>query len=277
MISIDQARQRYLSSAAAHPSKSSARFSAQFFALDCYTDSLSTVIAPENLPPQAPPFDVVSMQFCMHYAFESVQKARVMLENVTRWLRPGGVFVGTIPNDRLLLCVERMSLLHLPSLNLLLLGLGTVLTRYHRHRTLRTSLSATPSTKFASTTTSGDPSSVTGTGSSLRTRWKMCPSTSSAGRTSFSAYFLTTSRSCIRQYSRPWLTLCCSRRMASEYRLHPLYKAEFHDVYAEHSEHPEFGPLLERMKVVDKSGASQMDEDQWEAASACRSKYYPGI
>ena len=55
--------------------------------------------------------------------------------------------------------------------------------------------------------------------------------------------------------------------MASEYRLRLLYKEEFHDVFAEHHEHPEFGQLLQRMKVVDSEGESQMDEDQWEAAS----------
>ena len=42
----------------------------------------------------------------MHYAFESVAKVKVMLENVTKWLRVGGVFVGTVPNDELLLCVS---------------------------------------------------------------------------------------------------------------------------------------------------------------------------
>lgn len=56
--------------------------------------------------------------------------------------------------------------------------------------------------------------------------------------------------------------------MASEYRLSPIYKEEFHQVFEEHQEHPEFKPLLERMKVVDADGASAMDEDQWEAASA---------
>jgi mRNA (guanine-N7-)-methyltransferase len=43
------------------------------------------------------------MQFCMHYAFETAAKARKMLENVAKWLRKGGVFVGTIPNADLLL------------------------------------------------------------------------------------------------------------------------------------------------------------------------------
>ena len=43
------------------------------------------------------------MQFCMHYAFETEARARMMLENVTRWLRPGGMFIATIPNSEILL------------------------------------------------------------------------------------------------------------------------------------------------------------------------------
>lgn len=45
------------------------------------------------------------MQFCMHYAFETEAKVRTMLENVVQHLRPGGVFIGTIPDARNLLCV----------------------------------------------------------------------------------------------------------------------------------------------------------------------------
>lgn len=100
-VSVDQARERYVTNSMKN-SRNAQSFSAFFAAIDCYTHSLSTV--PNLLlPPKAPPFDVVSMQFCMHYAFESVQKARMMLENVSRHLRQGGRFIGTIPNDRLLL------------------------------------------------------------------------------------------------------------------------------------------------------------------------------
>jgi len=55
--------------------------------------------------------------------------------------------------------------------------------------------------------------------------------------------------------------------MAAEYNLYPVYKEEFHQVFEEHQEHPEFGPLMVRMKVVDANGESSMDEDQWEAAN----------
>ena len=91
-----------MSSGSSQQTKNSARYDAFFAALDCYSNSLD-VIPDIPLPPKHAPFDVVSMQFCMHYAFESVQKARLMLENVTRWLRVGGRFIGTIPNERLLL------------------------------------------------------------------------------------------------------------------------------------------------------------------------------
>ncbi len=93
-ISVDQARTRWDSL------PRSTRFDATFATLDCYTDPLTRGIPPAKLTPS---FDVVSMQFCMHYAFESEAKVRCMLSNVTRWLRPGGVFVGTIPNAEQLL------------------------------------------------------------------------------------------------------------------------------------------------------------------------------
>ena len=75
-------------------------FFASFFALDCYSHVLSDELPPVLLET---PFDVVSMQFCMHYAFETEEKARMMLANVSTWLRAGGVFVGTVPNSTWLL------------------------------------------------------------------------------------------------------------------------------------------------------------------------------
>lgn len=65
--------------------------------------------------------------------------------------------------------------------------------------------------------------------------------------------------------------------MAADYGLHLVYKKEFHEVFEEHHGHPEFGPLLERMHVVDAEGESQMDEDQWEAASECSSAVLPFV
>ena len=55
--------------------------------------------------------------------------------------------------------------------------------------------------------------------------------------------------------------------LAAEYGLALTYKEEFHQVFAENQDVPEFNQLLQRMKVVDVNGESSMDEDQWEAAS----------
>lgn len=87
-VSVDQARQR-------HATLKPPRFDATFAACDCYAVSIESVLDSRKL---SMPFDVVSMQFCMHYAFETEEKARCMLRNVSRWLREGGIFLGTIPN-----------------------------------------------------------------------------------------------------------------------------------------------------------------------------------
>ncbi|KAI8376602.1 guanine-N(7)-methyltransferase domain-containing protein [Choanephora cucurbitarum] len=67
-------------------------FTAEFYPMDCYQE----LIAPKLKPDMR--FDTVSMQFCLHYAFENEHKARIMLQNVSHNLRSGGYFVGTIPD-----------------------------------------------------------------------------------------------------------------------------------------------------------------------------------
>lgn len=44
-------------------------------------------------------FDNVSMQFCMHYAFSNEESVESMLSNVSKSLKVGGMFVGTIPSS----------------------------------------------------------------------------------------------------------------------------------------------------------------------------------
>ncbi|KPV75839.1 uncharacterized protein RHOBADRAFT_52859 [Rhodotorula graminis WP1] len=89
-VSIAQAQQRY-------DTMRGQRFPARFFTLDCFENPIEEVLPPHAV---ARPFDVVSMQFCMHYAFETEAKVRMMLANVARYLKPGGVFVGTIPDSK---------------------------------------------------------------------------------------------------------------------------------------------------------------------------------
>jgi hypothetical protein len=55
--------------------------------------------------------------------------------------------------------------------------------------------------------------------------------------------------------------------LAAEYDLHLVYKKSFSEILAEEQTSRDFGPLLAKMGVLDAQGASNMDEDQWEAAS----------
>lgn len=75
-------------------------FHADLYAFDCFNAPISSVLSRQQLEPM---FDCVSMQFCIHYAFENASKVRMMLENVSRYLRPGGKFFGTTVSDRKLL------------------------------------------------------------------------------------------------------------------------------------------------------------------------------
>lgn len=86
--SVEQAENRY--------NERSFRFRASFFALDCFGQTLGEVMPLEVL---SPPFDMVSLQFCMHYGWSSLQNARLVIENVSRYLAQGGVFIGTIPDS----------------------------------------------------------------------------------------------------------------------------------------------------------------------------------
>ena len=47
-------------------------------------------------------YDIVSCQFALNYLWKSEQTVRRFLENVTNNLKPGAVFVGTIPDSKVL-------------------------------------------------------------------------------------------------------------------------------------------------------------------------------
>jgi len=51
-----------------------------------------------SLPLDIGDFDLVSCQFALHYSFETEERARQLLENVSARLTPGAYFIGTIPN-----------------------------------------------------------------------------------------------------------------------------------------------------------------------------------
>lgn len=118
-ISIDQARDRYRNmlnrgggragrGGGGRHNHGPRLFDARFHVQDCYGHSIGDLDIVRQVGFTASTvsshrgFDVVSMMFCMHYAFETEAKARQMLQNVAGALKKGGRFIGCIPNSHVI-------------------------------------------------------------------------------------------------------------------------------------------------------------------------------
>lgn len=117
-VSIDQAMERFTQMKQERRGAFRYKnFHAEFFVKDCFGEWIGDIpIVQEvgidgSVGPEGDGhskrwggggFDVVSMMFCMHYAFESEAKARGMLRNVAGSLKKGGRFLGVIPNSDIL-------------------------------------------------------------------------------------------------------------------------------------------------------------------------------
>ncbi|KHJ33461.1 putative mrna cap guanine-n7 methyltransferase [Erysiphe necator] len=120
-ISITQAKERFRQMASRDRGSRSGRgihgklhqrlFYGEFYVQDCFGESIEKIpiIRKVGFDGSGRPssfggggFDVVSMMFCMHYAFENEMKARLMLKNVAGALKKGGRFIGCIPNSDVL-------------------------------------------------------------------------------------------------------------------------------------------------------------------------------
>lgn len=112
-VSITQARDRYrnLSSRGGrgghHRRPPPRLFDGRFYVKDCFGETIESLeiiqqVGFDPSPMNRRGFDVVSMMFSMHYAFESETNARNMLRNVAGALKKGGRFIGCIPNSDVL-------------------------------------------------------------------------------------------------------------------------------------------------------------------------------
>ncbi|KLT41949.1 guanine-N(7)-methyltransferase [Cutaneotrichosporon oleaginosum] len=205
--SIDQARERW-------QTMRGNRFEAFFAAHDCYSNPIHEALPPQYTVREL--YDNVSMQFCMHYAFETPAKARMMMENVSRYLKRGGVFIGTIPNSALLL--HRLE--ELPEGELTFGNTCYHITFSEReHKGLY--------------------------GHEYR-------------------FYLEDAVEDVPEYIVDWDNFVA---LAREYGLELIYRKTFNDILQEEQGSRDFGPLLGRMGVINESGESAMDSDQWEAAN----------
>ncbi|GAA5876138.1 hypothetical protein JCM8547_003376 [Rhodosporidiobolus lusitaniae] len=219
-VSVTQAQDRY-------DKMRQKNFPASFFALDCFEASVEEVLSPSYF--DSHPFDVVSMQFCMHYALETEAKARQMLENVSRYLKPGGVFLGTIPDATNLFT-------HLDDASTAALAAGHDLT-----------VDPTPSLVFGNSVYSVKFDSR---------EWD-----SFYGHRY--TFFLQDAVEEVPEYVVYWDNFVS---LAAEYGLMPVYCADFQTIFADEQDDPHFAQLLRKMNVMDEDGNAEMDEDQLDAA-----------
>ncbi|KAI9850534.1 MAG: mRNA cap guanine-N7 methyltransferase [Thelocarpon superellum] len=282
-VSIDQARERYRQmrsgggrgprGAHGRPSKT---FQAEFFVQDAFGEYLGTLplIRDVGIDAGVGPggatssrwggggFDVVSMMFCMHYAFESEAKARGMLRNVAGCLKKGGRLLGVIPNSDML--TDKVVEFH---------------ERTQKEKEKE---------KEKETEQAGDSTHTNGTGAIdsaekeegeveetlewgngiYRVRFPGNTPTDGIFRPPFGwkySYFLEEAIEEIPEYVVPWEAF---RALAEDYNLELQYRKPFMDVWREENDDPILGPLSERMNVRGRGkGPLMVSDEELEAAS----------
>ncbi|GKB05712.1 mRNA cap guanine-N7 methyltransferase 1, partial [Tanacetum coccineum] len=90
--SIEDCRTRYNGDADHHQRRKKFTFPARLMSGDCFEVRLDRALADDA------PFDLCSCQFAMHYSWSTEARARRALANVSSLLRPGGIFIGTMPD-----------------------------------------------------------------------------------------------------------------------------------------------------------------------------------
>ncbi|KAK3427087.1 hypothetical protein EUGRSUZ_F03392 [Eucalyptus grandis] len=95
--SIEDCRTRYNGDADHHQRRKKFTFPARLICGDCFEVQLDKVLAADA------PFDICSCQFAMHYSWSTEARARRALANVSALLRPGGIFIGTMPDANVII------------------------------------------------------------------------------------------------------------------------------------------------------------------------------
>ncbi|XP_010545558.1 PREDICTED: mRNA cap guanine-N7 methyltransferase 1 [Tarenaya hassleriana] len=95
--SIEDCRKRYNGDADQNQRRKKFSFPARLICGDCFEIELDKILKEDA------PFDICSCQFAMHYSWTTEERARRALENVSALLRPGGIFIGTMPDANVII------------------------------------------------------------------------------------------------------------------------------------------------------------------------------
>ncbi|KAL8733762.1 MAG: hypothetical protein Q9166_001956 [cf. Caloplaca sp. 2 TL-2023] len=224
-------------------------------------------------------FDVVSMMFCMHYAFEDEGKTRGMLQNIAGALKKGGKFIGTMPNSDILRAkvieFHKRQALNPPKLqaNGNAKAAAQAVTEANGDVSSAPQTSATepepskpriPTPNIADNETEDD--AVAHWGNSIyQVRFPGKTPPDGIFRPPFGwkyNYFLDEAVE-VPEYVVPWEAF---RALAEDYNLELQYRRAFPDIWKEEKDDPVFRPLSERMGVIDRfSGELMVTHEEMEA------------
>ncbi|CAA7048452.1 unnamed protein product [Microthlaspi erraticum] len=93
--SIEDCRTRYNGDADHRQRRKN--FPARLLCGDCFEIELDKILEDDG------PFDICSCQFALHYSWTTETRARRALANVSALLRPGGIFIGTMPDANVII------------------------------------------------------------------------------------------------------------------------------------------------------------------------------
>ena len=91
-VSVEQCETRYKN--LTNKNDGGKLYSAEFFTSDVTINRLREKYRDPSIE-----LNLVSCQFAFHYCFESLVQAECMIRNAAECLKPGGFFIGTIPNS----------------------------------------------------------------------------------------------------------------------------------------------------------------------------------
>lgn len=308
-VSIDQARERYSEMQKGGrggggyrdrgPSKRI--FQAEFLVKDCYGEWIGDlpIVQEVGIDPSVGPtlpgainmssrfggggFDVVTMMFCMHYAFESEAKARGMLKNVAGSLKKGGRFIGVIPNSDILTSkVAEHNKKHGVSVSGASAATAAAVEGaaadddddddWDPEKTLDSKLPPppqAPTEEFSPSATTDNTTPPLEFGNGIY-QVKFPTSVPLPADGIFRPpygwkyfYFLEEAVEQVPEYVVPWEAF---RALALEYDLELRYRRPFSEVWEAEKDDRVLGPLSERMGVQDRDGRLAVSPDEFEAA-----------
>ncbi|KAM0355924.1 hypothetical protein ACHAPU_000313 [Fusarium lateritium] len=273
-VSIEQARDRYrtLGSRGGRGGRGGQRrppprlFDARFHVKDCFGDTIENLeiiqqVGFDPSPMNRRGFDVVSMMFSMHYAFESEKNARNMLRNVAGALKKGGRFIGCIPNSDVL--GERVRIFNEEA------AAKRAAKKEEEENNGNGSTTPQETEPEDGELEEGEAEPTAEWGNSIyRVRFPDKTPDDGVFRPAFGwkyNFFLDEAVEEVPEYVVPWEAF---RALAEDYNLELQFHRTFPEIWEAEKDDRELGPLSERMRVREPGGGPLLvSDEEMEAAS----------